>query len=73
MKRFALADMVMFVVWAASTAYFVRIGFDLRRQGFATTDVVVGVGLLALLNVAVCAIVITLQRRIKAPRAGRPK
>jgi hypothetical protein len=63
--------MLMVVVWAASTAYFVRIGVDLHRNGSDAADVVFCVGLMALLNVAVCVIAIALHRRIKAVWAVR--
>jgi hypothetical protein len=71
MKRFALTDMLMTVVWASSAAYFVRIGIDLRQKGFDATDVAVGVGLMAILNVAVCTLVIAIRRRLTSARAVR--
>ncbi len=66
MKRFALADMVMGTVWLAATAYFVRIGLDLRRKGYDVRDIAIGVGLFALLNAVVCVVAIAVMRRLKA-------
>jgi hypothetical protein len=50
---------------------FVRIGIDLRQKGFDATDVAVGVGLLAILNVAVCVMLIAIPRRLTLAGAVR--